>query len=378
MILLSTNPPGPATELVEWLAGAGFAVRPHAVGAATGVKFGRLTAAVMDVGEKSDAAAAQTRRWRAELGDELLPIVWVLPAADAALAALGLDAGADVVLARPLDRAAFVAQVRAAARFRAAAARVAGRAAEARLLGEQLTRARDQIDRELAAARRIHFAFQQQPLPELGAARFHVCHRPRGRSGGDFYAAHALDSARVLFVVGDAIGPGATASLLGLLLTNAATACGQSDPGAILAHLNRELLRLGLGDSPLVAMCVGIVSVHAGDFALARAGLPAPVYVPADGDPRALAVPGPFLGTAETTYVTHAARLKPGDRLLVGTDGTRPGGDPGPTDDSPLPGIAARHRDLHGSRFVDAVAAELLSQVRHEEDFTLMVVEFRG
>ena len=86
----------------------------------------------------------------------------------------------------------------------------------------------------------------------------------------------------------------------------------------------------------------------------------------------------PFLGTAETTYVMHAARLKPGDRLLVGTDGTRPAGDPGPTDDSPLPTIAARHRDLPGPRFVEAVAADLLSQVRHEEDFTLMAVEFRA
>jgi DNA-binding response OmpR family regulator len=377
-ILVSTNLPDRADDLGEWLAATGFAVRPHAVGTAAGVEFGSLTAAVVEVGARPDSAAAQTRRWRAELGDELLPILWVLPTADAAVAVLGLEAGADAVLARPLDRAAFAAQVRAAASRRADTGRVAGRAAEARLLGEQLARARAQTERELAAARRIHFALQQQPLPELGAARFHVCHRPRGPAGGDFHVARSLDPDRVLFLLGDVLGAGMTAPLLGLFLTTVATGSAHTDAGAILSHVNRELLRLGLDDAPLVAMCVGIVNAHTGQFALARAGLPAPVFLPADGDPDALAVPGPFLGTAETTFVTHTGRLRSGDRLLLGTDGTRPAGDPGPADGSPIPDVAVRHRDLPGPRFAEAVATDLLSQVRHEEDFTLMVVEFRG
>jgi hypothetical protein len=64
--------------------------------------------------------------------------------------------------------------------------------------------------------------------------------------------------------------------------------------------------------------------------------------------------------------------------LFVGTDGTRPAGEPGPADTSPLPDIATRHRDLPAMRYAEAVAADLLSEVRHEEDFTLMLVEFRG
>src|SRR5262245_48842337 len=143
VLLSATSPPG---DLRGLLAEAGFDICDHVPGSAPPVDFAGVAVAVADVDERPDAAAAQTRRWRAELGDDLVPVVWVLPAAGARLAARGLDAGADAILARPLDRAVFVAQVRAAARSRAAAARVAARANESRLLGDHLHKAHAQID----------------------------------------------------------------------------------------------------------------------------------------------------------------------------------------------------------------------------------------
>src|SRR5262245_4924623 len=135
-VLLSAA--APPSDLRVPLATAGFAVTDHALGSTPAVDFAPVAVAVIEVGGKTDAAIHQTRRWRAELRDEALPIVWVLPGADAELAVRGLDAGADVVLARPVDEAVFVAQVRAAVRLRATSARVAAQAAEARLLGDQL------------------------------------------------------------------------------------------------------------------------------------------------------------------------------------------------------------------------------------------------
>jgi hypothetical protein len=86
-------------------------------------------------------------------------------------------------------------------------------------------------------------------------------------------------------------------------------------------------------------------------------------------------VPGPFLGTADTTYQSLSGTLVAGDRLLIGTDGTRPDGDPGPAGSDRLLEAASKHRDATGSAFVDAVARELLQQVRHADDFTLLCVE---
>src|SRR5262245_48596453 len=125
----------PPDDLRGLLAEAEFETRDHTLGSTPPVDFSSIAAAVVDVGERPDMASAQTRRWRAELGDDLVPVVWVLPTADARLAARGLEAGADAVLARPLDPAVFVAQVRSAARARAAASRVTARANESRLLG---------------------------------------------------------------------------------------------------------------------------------------------------------------------------------------------------------------------------------------------------
>jgi hypothetical protein len=370
-VLLSAPPGGPADDLRGWLAAAGFAARPHALGAAPGVEFAAVAAAVVDAADPA-AAAAQTRRWRAELGDDLVPVVWVLPAADPDLAARGLDAGADVVLSRPLTEAVFVAQVRAAARSRVAAARVAARAAEGRLLGEQLNKVYAQLERDAEAARRVRLAYLGRPLPAVPGAGLAVSHRPRARAGGDFYSAVPAGPGRVAFLVGDVLAP--APALLGRFAAEAADPGG--GPAGMLAAANRELLRLGWDDQPLVAMLAGVFDAGTGELAVARAGLPPPVHLPAGGDPEPWSVPGPFLGVAETTYPTRTAALAPGDRFLVGTDGTRPDGAPGPGGGSGLEAAAARHRELSGHRFADAVAEELLAQVRHEDDFTLLCLEF--
>jgi serine phosphatase RsbU (regulator of sigma subunit) len=86
-------------------------------------------------------------------------------------------------------------------------------------------------------------------------------------------------------------------------------------------------------------------------------------------------LPGPFLGLAETTFPTQSAELRPGDKVLLGTDGTRPDGVPGPADDTRLRDAATRHHELTGQAFVDAVAGELLTHVNHDEDITLLCLE---
>lgn len=379
-VLLSAAP-GTATEdLRRALAAAGFAVADHPLGAAPAVDFAPHAVAVIDPGERFDVAAAQTRRWRSELGDEFVPVLWVAPPGRAAEA---LDAGADALVPRPFEPAALVAQVRALARARAGAARVAARAAEARLLGDQLRRTVTQLEREQEMARRVRQSLIPQRLPVVGAARFAVCYRPLSRAGGDFHDVRRLDEAHVGFVVGDVVGTGTAAGgLIGVYAQQATVLkeIGERSyrlvpPNEVLAGVNRQLLGLGGDDMPLVAMAVGLLNAETGALALARAGLPPAVHVPASGPPAVWAVPGPFLGVADTPFEVLRGALAPGDRLLIGTDGTRPDGDPGPGATDRLLDAAARHRDTPGARFVDAVARDLLAHVRHADDFTLLGVE---
>ncbi|HVK17455.1 MAG TPA: hypothetical protein VM533_10935, partial [Fimbriiglobus sp.] len=71
-VLVSTLPPAATDDLRRLLAAAGFGVADHPLGAVPAVDFGPVAAAVVEVGERADVAAAQTRRWRIELGDEVV------------------------------------------------------------------------------------------------------------------------------------------------------------------------------------------------------------------------------------------------------------------------------------------------------------------
>ncbi len=382
-VLLSSAPDSTGDELRKLIASAGFAVADHLLGSPPAVDFAPVVVAVIEVGERADVATAQTRRWRAELGDQFVPVVW---AASPDKVITGLDAGADAVLARPVEPTAFVAQIRALARSQATAARVAVRAGEARLLGDQLRKALAQLEREQEMARRVRATFLPQRFPQVGAARFHICFRPRSRTGGDFHDVRRLDEHNIGFFVGDVIGTGAAAGgLLGPFVQQSVVMKEIGEfgdkkyrvvpPDEVLTTANRQLLGLGADDLPLVAMLAGVLNAKTGTLALARAGLPAAVHVPATGAPGVWAVPGPFLGTADTTDQALGGTLQPGDRLLVGTDGTRPDGDPGPVGSDRLLEAAAKNRALAGQEFVDAVARDLLAHVRHADDFTLLGVE---
>ncbi|MBN9118742.1 MAG: SpoIIE family protein phosphatase [Planctomycetes bacterium] len=377
-VLLSSPPTSTGQELRLLVTAAGFAVADHRLGSPPAVDFGPVAVAVIDVGESPDVAAAQTRRWRAELGDRFLPVMWVAPPDQVAA---GLDAGADVVLSRPVEPTAFAAQLRALARAQSTVGRVAVRAGEARLMGDQLRRALAQLDGEQEMARRVRAALLPRTLPNVGGARFGVCYRPRSRSGSDFHDVRRLDEQRVGFFVGDVVGTGAAGGLLGVFVQQCvamkeidAPSYRIASPNEVLTAVNRQLLALGADDLPLVAMCVGVLNCQTGAVSLARGGLPAPVYVPAAGAPTVWPVPGPFLGTADVPYQLLTGTLTPGDRLLIGTDGTRPDGDPAAGPDGLLE-AASKHRDASGPGFVDAVARELLQHVRHADDFTLLSVE---
>ncbi len=366
-VLLSAPFAYPVPDLRAGLEAVGFAVVGHDLGAIPAVGFGGVAAAVVAVRNAASAAAAQTVRWRAELGDEYVPVLWLLRPADAGLAVVGLRAGADACLVEPVEPAHLAAQLKAMARTRAATARVGARAAEARLLGDQLRQAFARLDADRELARRVHRAALPTDVPADGAVRVSVCHRPRGRSGADFYDARRLADGRLAFLVGDVPGRGGSAgSLLGLLALRAALLPGEldPDPAAALARANRALLALGLDDPPLVALLAGVAD--ADSIAVARAGLPAPVWLPAAGDAEAWSAPGPFLGTAECAHPALRRALAPGDRLLVGSDGA------GGTD--ALLAAARRHRPTTGPAFVEAVAADLLPGAPDGEDFTLMAV----
>jgi serine phosphatase RsbU (regulator of sigma subunit) len=379
-VLLSCPSDSPHDELRQILAAAGFSIVDHLLGSAPAVDLAGVAVAVIEVGAKVDVAAAQTRRWKVEWGDQFVPILWVVTPAEAVV---GFEAGAEAVTTQPLQKEAFIAQIHALARVQTLTARLALRTHETRLLGDQLGKVLAQLEREHALVRHIHALLLPSAFAEVGAARFRVGGRPAPAAGSDFYNVFRLDEEHVAFLVGDVVSSPVVSRcgvsvLVQQTVRSQMLAGGGSpiiSPADILTVVNQQLLAVGGDDPPLVAMLVGVLNTHCGELTLARAGLPPPVFVPRQGPMELWHSPGPFLGTAAIACESLTKTLRPGDRLLIGTHGTRPDGDPRPVTDEPLGQAASRHRDAHGAEFVDALVRELRPTLRHTDDMTILMVE---
>jgi serine phosphatase RsbU (regulator of sigma subunit) len=333
-----------------------------------------------------DAPAEQAgpllRGWRGRLGEFWVPVLWLTD--DRAGHASALAAGADVCLARPFAPGELTAQAQALVRRQQAFARAAGRAAEAAAINQRLNQLYQQMDADLELARNIHKGFLPPALPDVQRARFAVAHRPRSRVGGDSYDVCRLDEEHVGFYVADAMAYGMPASsLLTIFLKKSVQpkeVVGRAyrlvPPDEVLGKVNRELLGLGLPETPVVTMLYAHLNCRDGELSFARAAHPAPLYVPAGGEPELWPSTGPLLGAFDAAFAVQTRQLNPGDKVLLYTDGFRPAGEvAGAAED--LLAAAGRHRDLPLAALVDSVTRDLLEQTRQPDDLTVLGVEMR-
>jgi phosphoserine phosphatase RsbU/P len=373
----------PAADARAALEAAGFAVAPTGLSGIDPAEVARSQAVLIDVSPKVlTTAQALCRRWRIELGEQYVPIVW-LAAADVAAAA-GLDSGADAVLRSPAPTDHLVAQLKALLRVHHLHGRLASRAAEAQNLNQRLKQAFQQIDGDLELTRRIHRGFLPRALPDVGRVRFAVVYRPRSRIGGDFYDVLRLDEDHVGIYVADAMGRGLPASsLLSIFVKKSlvtkevlARSYRLVPPGEVLDRLNRELVNLNLPEPPFVTMLYAQLHCGDGSLTFARAAHPQPLHLPADDEPAYWHAAGTLLGVFDSEFPVQQRQLQPGDKLVLYSDGVHPPTTgPGSLHD-PLLAAAHRHRALAVQPFADAVARDLLEESRHPEDFTLLVVEY--
>ncbi|MFH8798249.1 SpoIIE family protein phosphatase [Streptomyces sp. NPDC017936] len=190
--------------------------------------------------------------------------------------------------------------------------------------------------------------------------------------GGDWYDLIPLDGDRTALSVGDVMGSGIpAATTMGRLRTATSTLADLDlDPARILTHLDR----ITLGLDPYIATCVyAVYDPHRCRLHVASAGHLPPVLVRAGKPPELLDLPtGLPLGVGGAPFEATTVDLRPGDQLLLYTDGlveTR--NDP----------IDERLNDLLGllappCASADEICDRLLRQLRHpagHDDVALLV-----
>ncbi|WP_250037996.1 PP2C family protein-serine/threonine phosphatase [Paractinoplanes maris] len=245
-----------------------------------------------------------------------------------------------------------------------------------------IDRLRDQLHtREMTALAEHRLAAQLQhliqpvprdPLP-LPGLRVLVNYRPAETTvqvGGDWYHAERLTDGRVMLAVGDMAGHGLTAANGMAHLRFALIAwlsIGVHDPALLLRHLNRLCGQLRLTGTAVLS----VYDPATRELCWGRAGHAAPLLA-RDGAAAAFALPeGRLLGADdETAYEICRPRLRPGDLLLLYTDGLveRRGG---PT---LLPEVLGR---LAAASARPAAMAELVDGINrpspHDDTCTLLV-----
>jgi PAS domain S-box-containing protein len=143
--------------------------------------------------------------------------------------------------------------------------------------------------------------------------------------GGDFYDIFELDMDHWGVVIGDVVGKGApAAAVMGLARYTVRTAAmSEGRPSALLQTLNDAIARQTQGHTFCTA-CFARLRRHASGVrvTLAVGGHPLPLLVRSSGDVEEVGEPGTLLGIFEDpTLVDRAVDLRPGDALVLYTDG---------------------------------------------------------
>lgn len=182
------------------------------------------------------------------------------------------------------------------------------------------------ISEILSNASKAQLSLMPEEVLQKGKGwELHGLYRPVEDCGGDFWDWARLSDDKFVLVIGDATGHGAAPALLAAVTKGAFDAYvgirgNACEPGRLLFALNKAVLHSGRRNVMMTAFAL-VVDTSIGEIRYANAGHNFPLYM-RDGAIKALIARGDQLGVTETPiFRTHTKSIKPGDRMLVFTDG---------------------------------------------------------
>jgi phosphoserine phosphatase RsbU/P len=229
---------------------------------------------------------------------------------------LCLEAGADDFVTKPINTAVLRARIETQLRLRSMRRQLQQQK-------EQLEEWRDNLERDLAAARLTQQSLIPQKPPTLPGWEVAACYRPVIQVGGDIYGWLRVRDGRILFWIADATGHGASAALLTALakLLFHHGSVEHDAPAAIMQAVNSDFRNIFGARSFMTAMCVAL-DPTSGRANVVGAGHPPLLIARHEGGADSVASSAPPLGLVERAqFIETIVDLRPGDAFVLYTDG---------------------------------------------------------
>ena len=234
--------------------------------------------------------------------------------------------------------------------------------------------------RELQQAREIQQSLLPKEIPQVPGFEIDGAWEPARVVGGDYYDVIKLSATKLGICIADVVGKSVSAALLmaNVQATVRAFATESTSPSALCGRVN-SVLCANIATGKFVTLFYAVLDAERGLLQYTNAGHLLPILVQADGEVRELRNGGAVIGVfPEWKYEDSVVQLRPGDRLLLFTDGITEAGLAGGEEfgEQRLVAGARRYADKSTAELKSGLLADVkqfcASQLR--DDATLIVI----
>lgn len=235
------------------------------------------------------------------------------------------------------------------------------------------------IQKELEIARRIQLSILPNEFPTSVSFRVAARYLPMTSVAGDFYDFLLADDQHAGILVADVSGHGVPAALIASMvkLAAAAQSANATQPSELLHGMNTALC--GNTQSQFVTAAYVYLSAATSEFWYAAAAHPAMLLL-RNGEVISIAENGLMLGAFSfATYTTISHPLRPGDRLLLYTDGIleAANADDEEFGDHRLAALLQQTADLSHTETADRIITTIQQwAVSQNDDLTVLVCDY--
>ncbi|TWT42095.1 Transcriptional regulatory protein YycF [Phycisphaerae bacterium RAS1] len=284
------------------------------------------------------------RRLRQKRGREALPVIMATAKDQREDIIEALNLGANDYVTKPIDFPVVLARVQTQLALKHAVDQIVGLQRDLSQRNEQLASANERMKQDLVAAARVQRSLLPTRPPEIRSAspmNFSWVYRPCDELGGDILNVFKLDDSHVGVYLLDVSGHGAKASLLSVTLARVLSPVPGGDaeslvvrrgpaggaaleatpPGVVAAELNRRF-PMDTEIAQYFTLWYGVLNTQTFEMRYVSAGHPGPVHIPASAPARDIAASAfPIGWVPEFPYEEQVLQLRPGDRILLYSDG---------------------------------------------------------